>query len=215
MTVFGIPVSTEHVKAIASVLQAVGVIFAAFLAYRFARRLESHKYGIRVSEIMFTKFYEKRLSALEAISTLQGKIIYEASPLFLIGTGKEIPAPEEGEDRQSYLRRLNEPIQKTVQALLLELHHAQQAGIVYLPDDIMARFDGFRLKIADLIRNYCSRLQEKGLDGPPLWEMNDRATKEFQELEADRVRMAKEVRAYLEQCDEPKRRWFERWRGSR
>jgi hypothetical protein len=83
--IFWSAITVEHVKAAAALIQAFGFIGAAWLAYTLAQKLEQHKYRIRVSEIMFSKFHEKRLATLESISALQGRLLYETSELLYFG----------------------------------------------------------------------------------------------------------------------------------
>ena len=191
-------ITVEHVKAAAALIQAFGFIGAAVLAYKLAQKLERHKYKIRINEIKFAKFHEKRLETLEAISAIQGKILYETSELVFYGGVKEVLERGEGETREAYLERSFAPRHKDITAALLELDHAQWSGIVYLPDPIYERLTKFRVAITALVRTYTSKMLEPRHDSEFYGKLSEDAIARFNELKAERDEIVKLVRSHLE-----------------
>jgi hypothetical protein len=191
-------ITIERVKAAAALVQAFAFIGAAWLAYKLAQKLETHKYEIRVREIMFSKLHEKRLETLESISAIQGKILYETSELLFFGGLKETIPKREDEDREAYLQRVHEPRHKDITSALFELYLAQESGIVYLPDPIYEKLTDFRVAISDLVRTYSMKIEQRGLESEIYGQIGDEARAKFKELKAERNEIVKLVRSYLE-----------------
>lgn len=191
-------ITVERVKAVAALIQAFGFIGAALLAYTLARKLEQHKYGIRRREIMFSKFHEKRLATLESLSELQGRLLYETSELLYFGGFKEPVPHEENESREAHLERSFAPRHKDISDALLELQHALESGIVYLPEPIYLRLTKFGAAISELVRTYTSRMLKARHESADYLRFGDEARAKFKELEAERHETVKLLRSYLE-----------------
>jgi len=193
--------TVEQVKTFAALVQSVGVIFAAYLAYDLAKRLERHKYRIRVSEIMFTKFHEKRMATLESVLTLQGNVLFETMKLLFIGIPKDSPPSVDGESREKTLNREFEVRCKEINDALIALYHAQETGRVYLPDTVYEDLSLFRQEVADIVQKYTLKMVEPRRND--YFEIGDEARNRFKALTPKRDATVKLVREYLEAIDQP------------
>lgn len=190
-------ITLDGIKTFAAVVQAFGFLLGAVLAYRFARELEHHKYKIRVTEIKFTKFHEKRLSTLESISAIQGKLLYETSELLYIGGWKERVPRNDNEDRESYLERSFAPRHVDITAALFELRQSQEIGIVYLPDPIYIKLTRFREAISELVQTYTLRMLERRKESAEYAQIWNEADAKFKAIEAERLEIVNITRTYI------------------
>ncbi len=155
-------ITIEHVKTLAATIQAVGVFIAAFLAYKLTKKLEEHKYDMRLKEIMHANTHKRRLETLENISALMGKLLFEMRDIApnLNNSGKPPIEKIESENREDDLQRYFADRKKAFDAVCLELFHTCESGSIYLPDELQERLEGFRINVIRVIDAYCPGMLE-------------------------------------------------------
>lgn len=98
--------TNDNIRTTAAVIQAFGVIIGAVLAYNFAKRLEKHKFEMKLQEIMHANTQKRRLETLENIVSLMGNILYAMREIPLVFTNHKASVENiEGENIQDWMQR--------------------------------------------------------------------------------------------------------------
>jgi len=139
-------------KTFAAVVQAFGVVIAAWYAWR----LEGHKFEMRLKEIAHANTHKRRMESMEKISVLMGTVLFKLSavPRFFPEVDPVLPQEEGGktaEDRDS--NRLYIKIERLNEAIY-NLMEAAEEGYIYIDASNGERLENFREEIHTLLDAY-------------------------------------------------------------
>jgi hypothetical protein len=157
--------TVERVKAIAALIQALGFIVAAKLAYKLGRKLEEHKFEMKLKEIMHANTHKRRLETLEKISELMGKVLFDLEEITPnLGSPKASPEWNEGEEREEYFRRFFKQRVDDYNQSLRNLFDTCESGFMYLNPELYKMLYDFRIECTLAIQSYQPRMLEKHHD---------------------------------------------------
>ena len=147
--------NVERVKAIAALIQAFGVVIAAILTYRYARKLESHKSEMKLKEIVHAENHKRERESLERINRLMAKMVFKLGLVPPFFNDPE-PVPDRKDDEsfeQWHQRRF--PIKiKAFNDVILKLNHAEEEASIYLTPEMQERMEKFRQQAVNVLSVY-------------------------------------------------------------
>ncbi len=150
--------TNDRLKTLAACIQALRFVAAAFLTYRYGRKLEHHKFDMRLKEITHANTHKRRMESMEKISGQMGKVLANLAlvPPFVDYYGLDpLPSPEmEGanpEDREE--RRSRFRLKQYYQAKL-NLMEAAEEGYIYVDDVNHSLIEAFLSDTDDLLKKF-------------------------------------------------------------
>ncbi len=154
-------ITTEHIRTLAALIQALGVfgvIAAAFLAYWLNLSLEEKKFELKLREIIYANTEKRRLEVLEKISELTGKLIFEMRYVpVMFDELKPTVEKMENESHESWLGRHFSARTRSLDAVNLELYHAEEAYSIYLPEDLVDRLQQYRMSLSPIVGTFIKK----------------------------------------------------------
>jgi hypothetical protein len=207
-------VTTERVKTVAAIVQAFGFIVAAWLAYSLSKRLEDHKFEMKLKEIMHANTHKRRLETLENIAGLMGKLIFEMSAMVpSLGTLKEQSPQRSDETYEDFEERVFRESQKDFHKAVLDMFFTVESGLLYINNDLLHKLYQFEEHAADVIGKYHNGKKEKHPDDPLFRSrLSEEAMTGYRNVRKERDEIIPLLRKLIQENPSPvpalPRRWF-------
>ncbi len=163
-------VTTERVKTAAALIQsfaAYAVIGAAVLAYWLNKRLEDHKFQMKLKEITVTNTHKRRLEALEKIGEFMGRLLFDLwsfLPLPVWSHDSPVSQHAEHQELTEYYKKFYEQRKSQFDESLDKLFCACEGGFIYLPRELYRRLTEFRTDCTVVASQYRSNVRERSHD---------------------------------------------------
>ncbi len=150
--------TNERLKTLAAFVQASGFLVAAILTYRYGRKLEHHKFDMRLKEITHANTHKRRMESMERISGYLGKVVANLAkvpPFFDYFDLDPLPpqvmvgvTTENREERRSRYR-LGQYHQS-----ILDLREATEEGCIYVNESNYELIQKFITDTENLLRKF-------------------------------------------------------------
>ena len=151
-------VSNDQMRTVAAFVQASGFFFAAYLTFNYAKRLEGHKFEMKLKEIAHANTHKRRMQCIEDICGLMGKVISKLGmvPDFFDYFELDPIPPQEMENTSSANREESRSKFRLRQYHLarLELMEATEVGYIYLDEANLLLIGGFINEVELLILKF-------------------------------------------------------------
>ncbi len=192
--------NVERVKAIAALIQAFGVVIAAILTYRFARKLESHKSDMKLKEIVHAENHKRERESLEKINRLMAKMVFKLGLVPPFFNDPE-PVPDRQDDEsfeQWHQRRFRIKI-KAFNEAILELNHGEEEASIYLTSELQERLEKFRQQAVNVLNVYFTNREACRVTmGDPSKDLQ-KFKEDLQELRAESKLIVEEFKNQLKE----------------
>ncbi len=191
-------VTNEGLRTIAALFQAVGIFSVgggAFSAYMFNRQLEKDKFKLKLKEIIHANTEKRKLEVLEEISKLTGEAIFRMWYVGnVIDTINKPIVKREGESREDWISRRFRVRIKQLNKVLIQLHHVENAGSIYLTPDLLGRILDWRAKINGILDSYINKMT---MPSPISGDFFPEFRKGWEYVRKDREEIVKVIRTLI------------------